>query len=163
MTTKEEALAIVATKGNRTVMTKCNTVSAGAYRIADNVTNFVNKAFGRKLGLMGPSRSLQQAVQKALNNGYTEDEIRIAYWAARCVPGESWINKQLHADLQPEIILRHSGGMNKITGKPAVRWLDDLVEKAAEINKPLARATLEILPECMRMSEEALLGRVGIL
>ena len=138
-------------------------VSPRAYNIADNVTNFVNKVFGRKLGLMGPSRSLQQAVQKTLDDGYTEDEIRIAYWAARCIPGEAWVGVQLQGDLQPEIVLRHSGGMNKITGKPAVRWLDDLVEKAAEINKLLVHATLKTLPESMRLKEEELLERVGIL
>ncbi len=143
--------------------TKSSLVHVRTYNIADNITHFVNNVFGRKLGLMGPSRSLQQAVQKALDDGYTEDEIRMAFWAARCVTGESWINKQLQGDLQPEIVLRHSGGMNKITGKPAMRWLDDLVEKAAEINKPLVRATLETLPESMRPREEELLKRVGVL
>ncbi len=143
--------------------TKRNERDVVAYPLAEYITKFVNAVFGRRLGLLGPSRSLQQAIKGALECGYTQDEIRMAFWAARCIPGESWINKQLQGDLQPEIVLRHSGGMNKITGKPAARWLDDLIEKADEINRPLVKVTLEALPEEMIDSERELLKRVGVL
>ena len=143
--------------------TKTKTDFIKTFNIADNITHFVNKVFGRRLGLLGPSRSLREAVQKALEDGYTEDELRMAFWVARCVAGDNWIGSQLQANMQPEIVLRHCGGMNKETGKPAARWLDNLIEKAGEINKPLVNATLAILPDDMRLREEELLKRVGVL
>ena len=134
--------------------------SIEAFRIAEHCTSFVNNAFTRRLGKMGPSFALVDAVQEALDSGYTEDQIRICYWSARCT--QNWLREQLSGTIQPEIALRHKGSMNTITGKPAVRWLDDLVERVGEINPRVAYAVLKSLPESMQKAESELLVRAGV-
>ena len=129
--------------------------------LAAHITQFVNITFGRSLGRLGPSRNLCDAVQEALDHGYTPIEIRMAFWAARCIP-DSWITTTLSGSAQPEIVLRHKGGMNTITGKPAKRWLDDLVDAVGEINPRLASAVLRVLPEKMQNDERDLLEQAGI-
>ena len=52
--------------------------------------------------------------------------------------------------------------MNTITSKPAVRWLDDLVEKVGEINPRIAAAVLKNLPEEMQATEAELLQSLEI-
>ena len=135
--------------------------SSDAWLLAERITKFVNSAFGRKLGRLGPSRNLVDAVQAALDNGYSQEEIRMAFWAARCIP-RTWIGEQLAQSIQPELALRHKGGMNTITSKPAVRWLDDLVEKVGEINPRIAAAVLKNLPEEMQATEAELLQSLEI-
>jgi hypothetical protein len=143
-------------------MTKLVSPSVEATLLADVVTRFVNSAFRRRLGVgFGPSRSLEDAVQLAFDHGYSEEQIRMAFWAARCIPG-TWIGEQLGKSIQPEIVLRHKGGMNTITGKPAVRWLDDLVERVGEINPRVAAAVWRSLPKEMQASEVLLLASVEI-
>jgi len=136
--------------------------SKDAVQLAEHITKFVNAAFGRKLGRLGPSRNLIDAIDTAMEAGYTRDEIRIVFWAARCTTN-SWIGTALAAKAQPELVLRHSGGMNTITGKPAKRWLDDLLDEVGEINSNLARAILRSLPEEMRAEELKLLQEAEII
>jgi hypothetical protein len=52
--------------------------------------------------------------------------------------------------------------MNTITGKPAVRWLDDLIEKVGEINPRLAEAILKRLPEEDQSWHKEMLQSIGI-
>jgi hypothetical protein len=135
--------------------------SKEATDLARHITQFVNAAFGRKLGRLGPSRNLVDAVQEALDYGYSDIEVRMAFWSARCIPN-SWIGAALAGTTQPELVLRHKGGMNTITGKPAKRWLDDLTDSVGEINPRLAAAILRTLPEEMQQGERELLQHAGI-
>lgn len=131
-------------------------------KLTEHLTTFVNSAFGRRLGILGPSRSLYDAVSSAIDDGYTKDECRIAFWVARCLPGNEWIKTELQATLPPEIVLRHCGNTNPVTGKPAVRWLDDLLARAGEINPTLAFAVWRGLPQEMREGEREILSQIGI-
>jgi hypothetical protein len=134
---------------------------AEAKRITKHITRFFNVAYGRNTT---GSRELIDAVYSALEDRYSEDEIRVAYWAARCVTGKaSWLGERLRAgDVLPPMVLRHHGGINNQTGKPAVRWLDEMIARALESNPVLVKALLDSLPEDMRPGEEELLKRMGM-
>lgn len=132
-----------------------------AERLAQHITSFFNVAFGRRTT---GSRELVDAVAGALADGYSEDEIRIAFWIARCVTGKaSWLSDQLRADLMPHIVLRHHGRLNNITGKEAKRWLDDLLARRLEANQGMVRQLLDRLPTHLQAEEIELLKRTGVL
>jgi hypothetical protein len=131
-----------------------------AERISEHITAFFNAAFGRRTR---PSRQLADAVYSALSDRYREDEIRLAYWVARCLTGKaSWLSEKLRTDMLPHIVLRHSGAVNSHTGKPSVRWLDDLLARASEAHPNLIKALLVSLPESMQAGERELLARMEI-
>jgi hypothetical protein len=131
-----------------------------AETIALYVTQFFNIAFNRRT--VG-SRELVDAITAALRDGYSEDEIRVAFWIARCVTGKaSWLSEQLRSDLMPHIVLRHQGRLNNITGKEAKRWLDDLLARRLEANQGMMKALFESLPEEMQDEESKLLNRMGM-
>ena len=132
-----------------------------SWSLNEHVTRFVNAAFGRRLR---PSRALYDAVRAARESGYTGDECRLAFWVARCVSGDFWIKERLTAaEIGPEIILRHKGGINNQTGKPAKRWLDDLLSRASETNPRLVSEVLIRLPEDMQDEERQLLERMDVV
>lgn len=133
-----------------------------ALALTEHLTTFVNVAFGRRLGLLGPSRSLYDAVVSALEDGYTDAEMRLAFWIARCLPGDEWIKMQLQGTLAPEIVLRHLGKTNPVTGKPSVRWLDDLLARAGEVNPVVVATVLGSLPDDIRQGERELLTQYRI-
>jgi len=125
------------------------------------IVRFFNAAFGRR---STGSRELVDALASALADGYTEDEIRVAFWVARCVTGKaSWLSEQLRADLLPHIVLRHAGRLNTVTGKEAKRWLDDLLARRLEVNTTMVKSLLAGLPEDMREGEIELLTRMGMM
>ena len=131
-----------------------------AAEVADKIVRFFNFAFNRNVR---GSRELLHHVSTALKNGYAEDELRLAFWVARCSTGKaSWLSDQLKSDLLPHIVLRHQGRLNNITGKEAKRWLDDLLARAGEINVPMMKALFNSLPDDMKDSEQALLVRMGM-
>lgn len=132
--------------------------SSREWKLTEHLTRFVNEVFGRRLR---PSRAVFDAVVDALDAGYDADELRIAFWAARCLKGE-WIGSELQSSLPAHVVLRFHGGMNTTTGKPAVRWLDDLSSRAPEMNSRLVGIVLDTLPEDMRESERELLKRQGV-
>lgn len=132
--------------------------------IADKIVRFVNIAFGRKLAA---SRALHDAIRDAMADGYTEDEIRVVYWVARCLPGTVWLKSALAMDcdrgsVAPELALRHHGELNPITGQPAKRWLDEMLSRRLETNPQLIGVLLDSLPTEMSNSEKALLARMEI-
>ena len=96
-----------------------------AKALAEKVVKFVNLTWGRRLR---PSLGLVQAVDEALEAGYEPDQIRAVFWAAAC-GADDFMKRVLHPreGRGPELALRHKGGTNPDTGKPAVRWLDSLV------------------------------------
>ncbi|SRR5260221_245367 len=127
-----------------------------AHRIAATITKFVNIVFERRLGL---SREVIDAVSDALDAGYSEDEIRIAFWTTRCA-SDSWLGDQIRDKaFGPEIVLRFKGGMNSRTAQPAKRWLDDCISRAPEMLPSLVTATLNQLPEEWRKEERTRLVR----
>jgi hypothetical protein len=131
-----------------------------AEKLSQHITRFFNAAFNRRTT---GSRELVDAVTSALADGYTEDEIRIAFWIARCVTGKAaWLSEQLRSDLMPHIVLRHHGRLNNVTGKEAKRWLDDLLARRLEANTAMLTALYNTLPEDMRAEEIALLQRMGL-
>lgn len=131
------------------------------WQLNEHVTRFINAAFGRKLR---PSRALHDAICAAIESGYSHDEIRIAFWVARCASGVAWIKDRMMAgDADTEIVLRHKGGMNPSTGKPAKRWLDDLLSRASETNPSLVNGVLTRLPKEMIDGERDLLRRMEVL
>lgn len=121
---------------------------------------FFNLAFGRNVR---GSREFIESVSTALWAGYYPDELRIAFWVARCSSGKaSWLGEQLRGDMLPYIVLRHQGRLNNVTGKEAKRWLDDLLARAGEMNPVMVKALLEVLPEDVRASEGAMLSGMGV-
>ena len=132
-----------------------------AERLSLHITRFFNAAFGRRTT---GSRELVDAVTGALADGYSEDEIRIAFWIARCVTGKAaWLSEQLRSDLMPHIVLRHHGRLNNVTGKEAKRWLDDLLARRLEVNTQMLKSLLGIVPPDMQADEIELLKRMGVL
>lgn len=132
-----------------------------AERLTEHITRFFNVAFNRRTT---GSRELVDAVLSALADGYSEDEIRLAFWIARCVTGKAaWLSEQLRADLMPHIVLRHQGRLNNITGKEAKRWLDDLLARRLEANRTMLNSLLGALPPDMQAEEIELLKRMGVL
>lgn len=142
----------------RTLLT--DPLRPAAERLTAHITRFFNAAFGRHTT---GSRELVDAVLSALADGYSEDEIRIAYWIARCVTGKAaWLSEQLRSGLMPGIVLRHHGRLNNITGKEAFRWLDDLLARRLETNRAMMKSLWASLPEDMKEDERALLARMGV-
>jgi hypothetical protein len=132
-----------------------------AEQLSLHLTQFFNAAFGRRTT---GSRELVDAVTSALADGYSEDEVRIAFWIARCVTGKAaWLSEQLRSDLMPHIVLRHHGRLNNITGKEAKRWLDDLLARRLEVNQAMVKSLLEKMPPSMQADEIELLKRMGVL
>lgn len=131
-----------------------------AWALTEHVTRFFNSAFNRNLG---PSRAIYDAVVGALEAGYSRDELRVAFWVARCVTGDAWMKDALQNDMFPDIVLRFKGGMNTKTGVPAKRWLDELTSRAGETNPVLVGAILDRLPPEMRAGEVELLTRNQIV
>lgn len=129
--------------------------------LTEHLRKFFNAAFGRNVR---SSRLLLDHVSSALSDGYSEDEIRIAFWVARCSTGKStWLCEQLRSgELLPHIVLRHHGRLNNVTGKEAKRWLDELLARAGEVNMVMVTALLDSLPAEMRPGEEELLARMEL-
>ena len=134
-----------------------------AKALAEKVVKFVNLTWGRRLR---PSLGLVQAVDEALEAGYEPDQVRAVFWAAAC-GADDFMKRVLHPreGRGPELALRHKGGTNPDTGKPAVRWLDSLWEKVGEMNPDavlslLARLRREGMTEVEVEEEKALLFRV---
>lgn len=131
-----------------------------AEALTSHLTKFFNVAFKRNIR---GSREFREAVSDALNNGYTPDELRLAYWVARCTAGKAaWLGEQLRGDMLPHIVLRHHGRLNNVTGKEAKRWLDDLLARANEANRPMLEALFKALPEELKDGEAELLTRMGL-
>jgi hypothetical protein len=142
----------------RTLLT--DPLRPAAERLSAHITRFFNVAFGRHT--VG-SRELVGAVLDALADGYSEDEIRIAFWIARCVTGEAaWLSERLRSTLLPPVVLRHHGRLNNITGKEAMRWLDDLLARRLETNQAMMKSLWSSLPEDMKEDERELLARMGV-
>ena len=128
--------------------------------LAVKIVRFFNAAFARKV--IG-SRALIEAIVSAEDAGYTHDEMRIAFWAARCLDdGDNWLRGVLKSGAGPELVLRHAGHVNPITGKPAKRWLDDLTSRIRETNPAIVGRILNSLPEDMREDEASLLERMEV-
>ena len=130
-----------------------------ARELADRITAFFNVAFGRKLKT---SRATITAITDALEVGYTQDEIRLAFWSARCIAGEQWIKDVLRKDATPELVLRFKGGLNSKTMKYAKQWLDELSSRIGETDQTLIGHLLARLPKEMQESERELLRRNSI-
>lgn len=127
-----------------------------------HITKFVNAVFGRK---GRPSLAMYDAILSAEEAGYSHDDMRLAFWVARCLPGDEWLAKNLHMDgakLDPELVLRHHGHINPKTGNPAKRWLDHLTSRADETNPMLVGAVLRKLPPDMIDGERELLQRMKV-
>lgn len=129
------------------------------WKLTERLTRFTNAAFGRRLR---PSRALHEAVVSAVESRYTFDEMRLAFWVARCISGEGWLKTALQEDLSPDIVLRHKGHVNPKSGQPARRWLDELISRANETNPTLIGAVLRRLPADMIEEEAALLKRMEV-
>ncbi len=125
----------------------------------EHLTRFVNAVYGRKLS---GSLGFYESIVSAIDHGYTEDEIRIAFWVVRCLPGDSWLRAKLQEGLAPAIVLRHQGGINRVTGSEAKRWLDDMVSRRLEMHPSVVGSVLRKLPDDLREGEEALLKRMEI-
>ncbi len=129
-------------------------------QLAVHITRFFNTAFERSTR---SSRLLVDAVDAALRDGYTKDEIRVVYWIAATVVGEaSWLRTMLKDGLLPHIVLRHTGRLNTVTGKESKRWLDELLARAPETSPVMVQAIMDNLPEDMREGELDLLKRMEI-
>jgi hypothetical protein len=125
-----------------------------------HLVEFFNVAFSRNIR---GSREFSESVSAALWDGYTPDEIRLAFWVARCSTGKAaWLGEQLRGDLLPHIVLRHHGRLNNVTGKEAKRWLDDLLARAGEINVPMMKSLFNSLPDRLKDNEQALLVKMGM-
>lgn len=129
--------------------------------LSKHLVRFFNAAFSRNVR---GSREFVEAVSSALSDGYSEDEIRLAFWVARCSTGKAtWLSDQLKSgELLPHIVLRHHGRLNNVTGKEAKRWLDDLLARAGEMNVPMMKALFNTLPDDMKDYEQALLVRCDL-
>jgi inactivated superfamily I helicase len=129
-----------------------------AETLTTHLVRFFNVAFGRKIR---GSREFIDSVSAALQSGYSEDEIRLAFWVARCTSGKAaWLGENLRDDLLPHILLRHHGRLNNVTGKEAKRWLDDLLARAGETSSVMVKALYESLPEELQEAERGLLERM---
>jgi hypothetical protein len=140
--------------------------SSPEWELTEHITRFANVAFERKLR---PSRSLYDAIVLATDSGYKFDEIRIAFWVARAVRvaedmlgGVAWLKNSLMNHGSIELVLRHKGGVNRETGAPAKRWLDDLLSQIDETNPNVLYAILGQLPEDMRIGEKDLFKRMNV-
>jgi len=134
---------------------------SASWKLMEHVTRFSNHAWSRQLR---SSRSLASAIESALEDGYSEDEVRLAFWCARCVIHDNWLKSAIgdECHLPPEIVLRHDGGINNQTGKPAVRWLDVLLSRADEMATRVVEEVMNSLPEDMRAGERELLTRMKV-
>lgn len=131
-----------------------------AEELTTHLTKFFNVAFGRGTR---KSREFSDSVSSALWDGYSPEEIRLAYWVARCSTGKAaWLGEQLRSDMLPHIVLRHHGRLNNVTGKEAKRWLDDLLARVGEMNVPMVKTLLAGLPSDMQDGERALLISMGV-
>lgn len=131
-----------------------------AEALAKHLIRFFNIAFRRNIR---GSREFVDAVSDALNDKYPADEIRLAFWVARCSSGKAtWLSERLRTDMLPHIVLRHHGRVNNQTGKEAMRWLDDLLARANEASKSMLQALFESLPDDMKPGEKELLDRLGL-
>jgi hypothetical protein len=132
-----------------------------AWKLTEWVARFCSAVFNRRLG---PSRAVYEQIDSALNvYGYTPESIKLAYWGAKCIP-DQWLGNRIEArDVGPELVVRHKGGQNKETGKPAVQWLDDLSSRSGEMNRIVVGYVLKhLVPEDMKAGEKALLESEGI-
>jgi hypothetical protein len=138
------------------------------WKLTEHLTKFINNAFERRLR---PSRALYDAVIAAKESGYSEDEIRLAFWVVRCVPskeietmgGHVWLKAGLiNAHLSPELVLRHKGRVNPKTGAETKRWLDDMLSMADETSPNLVGGLLGQLPPEMQGGEKDLLKRMDV-
>lgn len=130
-----------------------------AWALMLHVTRFVNVTFGRRLG---GSRSLYDAIRTAKADGYSDNEIRIAFWVVRCAQDQAgWLTTELSKNGMPELALRHQGGLNR-WGQPARRWLDELISQARETNGAMVAAILDRLPEDMKAGERELLAAMEV-
>lgn len=138
-----------------------------AVKLAAWAVEFVNTAWGRRLRA---SKSLVDSIADALENGYTRDEVRSAFWVTATLVGDDWPKEAMRPGdraIAPEIILRFHGGVNPQSGKEAVRWLDDRLARVEETSAPLIQTVLARLRKAMgtdeaRYNEEVdFLKRVG--
>ena len=137
-----------------------------AVRLAAWVVAFVNVTWGRKLRA---AKSLVDTIQDVLESGYSEDDVRSAFWVTATLPGSDWLKEALRPGdrpIQPEIVLRYHGGVNPVTGKEAVRWLDDRLARVEETSGRLVAGVLERLkkelgPGEPYEAETAFLRRAG--
>lgn len=127
-------------------------VTQTARDLAEKIVKFVNLAWGRRLR---SSLGLVEAVQDALDVGYTPDQIRGVYWSAACQDG--FIRGVLTAAEggSPELCLRHKGGTNPETGKSAKRWLDLLWETVSEMRPNLISELLVDLATAVRIGDKS--------
>lgn len=134
--------------------------------LAIHLVKFFNVAFGRNIGKIRPEGSDEflYHVSEALWDKYSNDEIRIAFWIARCLTGNAaWLSEQLRSgSVLPHVVLRHKGRLNNQTGKEAKRWLDDLIARAGEANQVMMKSLFGTLPESMHDEERDLLARMGM-
>ena len=101
---------------------------------------------------------------------YSREEIRIAFWVARCATvgeeeqptGLSWLKENLLTHGSPELVLRHHGRTNPRTGVPAKRWLDELLARIDETNEVVIGTVLSQLPEDMQKQEESLFEKMEV-
>lgn len=123
--------------------------------LAKHLIRFFNHSFSRNAR---GSREFVDSVSSALYDKYTPEELRLAFWVARCSTGKAaWLGEQLKGDMLPHIVLRHHGRLNNQTGKEAKRWLDDLLARAGETNPAMMKALFNSLPADMQDGEQALL------
>jgi hypothetical protein len=137
------------------------------WKLTEHITKFANVAYERRLR---PSRALYDAICSAKESGYSDDEMRMAFWVARTVRlseadmigGVAWLKTSLMAHGSMELVLRHKAGLNPATGVPAKRWLDELLSRIDETNPNVIRAILLQLPEEMQAGEEGLFKRMEV-
>jgi hypothetical protein len=128
--------------------------------LMEQLTKFFNVAFQRKTA--GGIEFLGEII-RALRDGYGPEELRVAYWVARCLTGKaSWLSGALRGDLLPSIVLRHDGGINPKTGKPAVRWLDDMLARRMEVSHAMVQALYDNLPDDLKESEKEIVPLMGV-
>jgi hypothetical protein len=128
--------------------------------LMEQIRQFFNVAFQRRL--VGGWDWLECLI-KALKDGYTPGEIRVAYWVARCLPGKSsWLATVLRDGGSPLMVLRHDGGINPVTGVPAKRWLDDLLMRRMEVSAPMVQMLYNNLPPELKESEREIIALMGV-
>jgi len=135
-------------------------VSLAAWAVA-----FVNVTWGRRLRA---SKALVDAVAEALDAGYSEDDIRSAFWVTATLGGNDWLKDAMRPGdrpLAPEVVLRFHGGTNPVTGKEAARWLDDRLARVEETSGSLVAGVLARLKRetdsARHGQEAAFLKRAG--
>jgi hypothetical protein len=112
-----------------------------AAHIADRITSILNAVGRRRLAR---NRALEEAVGKALDAGYPEDEIIGALWGGLCGPVEWWRSEQ-GGNCDPMLLLRFRGGVNPTTGQPARQWLPELLATLPEVGPQYVRNAMEAL------------------